>query len=359
MLHTDFKEGEGMLDNTDAPGLTYAESGVDIKAQSTLVERIKGLAASTPRKGVVSGIGGFAALYELPLHQYPQPLLVSGSDGVGTKLKLAHALNRHDTIGIDLVAMCVNDVLCHRADPLYFLDYFATGQLNVDQATDIIRGIAEGCSRAGISLIGGETAELPGLYHGDDYDLAGFCVGIVDKKTMITPERVIPGDALIALASSGAHSNGYSLIRRVVEQSQVGLDFMIADKTLGDWLIEPTRIYVSALQSLWQRVEVHGMAHITGGGLVENCPRFLPAYTQARLSRDSWDWPELFTWLQARGNIADSEMLKTFNLGVGMVIAVAQEDVAKVLDHLAMQQEKAWVIGEVEASSAADPVVVW
>jgi phosphoribosylformylglycinamidine cyclo-ligase len=330
--------------------LSYADSGVNIDAQSRFVERIKGLVKKTPRQGVLSGVGGFAAMYELPLDKYASPVLVSGSDGVGTKLKLAHLLNKHDTIGIDLVAMCVNDVLCHRADPLYFLDYFATGRLNIEQAEAVISGIVEGCQQAGISLIGGETAELPGLYHGDDYDLAGFCVGIVDKPQVIDASKVKAGDAVLALASSGPHSNGYSLIRKVVELAADGVDTALGSQSLGEALLEPTRIYVRSLQALWARVDVHGLAHITGGGMVENLPRVLPGNMKAVLSRNSWQWPEVFNWIQTRGNVADSEMMRTFNLGVGMMVVVAQEEAELALDILSSEGESVWQIGTVEFS---------
>jgi phosphoribosylformylglycinamidine cyclo-ligase len=342
-----------------AVGLTYAASGVDIEAQSQLVEKIKQLASATPRQGVVSGVGGFAALYELPLNVYSQPIMVSGSDGVGTKLKLAQALGKHDTIGIDLVAMCVNDVLCHRADPLYFLDYFATGLLNVDQAADIIKGIAAGCVEAGMALIGGETAELPGIYHGDDYDLAGFCVGMVDKKNLLLPEKVNEGDVILALGSSGPHSNGYSLIRKVVELAPAGFDTQLSNRSLGEILLEPTKIYAKSLQALWSSVDIHGLAHITGGGLVENTPRILPEHTCALLRRDTWQWPEVFTWLQARGNIADNEMLKTFNLGVGMLVVLAAEDAGRAIEILQQQGENVWRIGSVGDSEQQNPSVEW
>ncbi len=347
-----------MTEDNQTTGLTYAASGVDIEAQAQLVERIKRLAHATPRTGVVSGVGGFAALYELPLDKYPQPILVSGSDGVGTKLKLAHAMNRHDTIGIDLVAMCVNDVLCHRADPLYFLDYFATGMLNLDQAEDIIKGIAAGCIQAGMALIGGETAELPGLYHGDDYDLAGFCVGLVDKSRMLSPQQVEVGDAVLAIASSGPHSNGYSLIRRIVELAPAGFATELGGRRLGEILLEPTKIYVRSLQALWSLIDLHGLAHITGGGLLENTPRILPEYTSAVLDLNTWQWPEIFTWLQARGNVADSEMFKTFNLGVGMLVVVAAADVEQAINILQQQGEQVWRIGVIDKSEVKSPSVV-
>jgi phosphoribosylformylglycinamidine cyclo-ligase len=347
-----------MTHDDQTTGLTYAASGVDIEAQANLVERIKRLAQATPRSGVVSGVGGFAALYELPLATYPQPILVSGSDGVGTKLKLAHAMSRHDTIGIDLVAMCVNDVLCHRADPLYFLDYFATGMLNVDQAEEIIKGIATGCTQAGMALIGGETAELPGLYHGDDYDLAGFCVGMVDKSKMFTPQQVEVGDAVLAIASSGPHSNGYSLIRRIVELAPAGYDTDLGGQCLGDILLEPTKIYAKSLQALWSSIDLHGLAHITGGGLIENTPRILPEFTSAVLDLESWKWPEIFTWLQSHGNVADSEMFKTFNLGVGMLVVLAESDVEQAIDILQQQGEQVWRMGVIEKSAVQSPTVV-
>ena len=331
--------------------LSYADSGVDIDAQADFVDTVKRLVKKTPRDGVLSGVGGFAALYELPLERYASPVLVSGSDGVGTKLKLAHLLNKHDTVGIDLVAMCVNDVLCHRADPLYFLDYFATGRLNVVQAEAVLTGIVEGCKQAGISLIGGETAELPGLYHGDDYDLAGFCVGIADKSHIISPSEVSAGDVVLALASSGPHSNGYSLIRKVIELAAEGVDTPLdSGETLGEALLKPTRIYARSLQALWSHVHVHGFAHITGGGLVENVPRALPENLQAVLSQASWQWPEVFKWIQSRGNVADSEMKRTFNLGVGMTLIVAEKDMSRAIDILQSEGETVWQLGVIETA---------
>ena len=331
-------------------GFTYADAGVSIDAQSALVERIKGMAMTTPRAGVLAGIGGFGGLFELPVAAYEQPILVSGSDGVGTKLALAHQLNQHDTIGIDLVAMCVNDILCHGAKPLYFLDYFATGRLQVDQAAAVIAGIAAGCRQAECSLLGGETAEMPGLYQGDDYDLAGFCVGLVDKPRLIQPDLVQAGDVLLALASSGPHANGYSLIRRIVSHAAVTLSEDIGGKSLGDVLLAPTSIYVKGVMALLASVDVHGLAHITGGGLTENVPRMLPAGLQARLLASSWEWPMIFHWLQANGRVSLAEMRRTFNLGVGMVVALPPHCVEVAQGLLAEQGLESWVVGDVVAA---------
>ncbi|ADC62568.1 phosphoribosylformylglycinamidine cyclo-ligase [Allochromatium vinosum] len=337
--------------------LSYRSAGVDIDAGARLVERIKPLAAATRRPGVLDGLGGFGALFELPLERFRQPVLVSGTDGVGTKLKLAIELGRHDTIGIDLVAMCVNDILVSGAEPLFFLDYYATGRLDVDVATAVVSGIARGCELAGCALTGGETAEMPGLYGAGDYDLAGFCVGIVEKDAIIQPERVAPGDRLIALAASGPHSNGYSLIRKVIETSGADLSQTLGETTLGEALLAPTRIYVRSVLSLIAAQHVHALAHITGGGLTENLPRVLPAGTQACIDLDSWTRPAVFDWLQTQGGIAETEMLRTFNCGVGMVVCVAADSADDALAHLRAQGETAWVIGRIEATEGEPRVV--
>lgn len=339
------------------PSLSYKDAGVDINAGNALVERIKGVAKRTRRSEVMAGLGGFGALFEIP-KGYDEPVLVSGTDGVGTKLKLAMDLNRHDTIGIDLVAMCVNDLIVTGAEPLFFLDYYATGQLNVDVAANVVEGIGKGCELAGAALVGGETAEMPGMYQGEDYDLAGFCVGVVEKTQIITGEQVQAGDKLIALPSSGPHSNGYSLIRKVLEVSNASLDQDLAGRPLGDALLEPTRIYVKPLLDLFKQVPVKALAHITGGGLLENIPRVMPANTVAHIDASSWQQPAVFDWLQQQGNIAVDEMHRTFNCGVGMVICVAAEDADAALENLKQSGEKPWLIGHIAPGDQEEPIVV-
>ncbi len=329
--------------------ISYRDAGVDIDAGNSLVERIKPVAARTRRPGVLTGLGGFGALFEIPLDRYRQPLLVSGTDGVGTKLKLAIDSRRHDTIGIDLVAMCANDIVVQGAEPLFFLDYYATGKLDVDVAADVVAGIGRGCELAGAALIGGETAEMPGMYAAHDYDLAGFCVGIVDKDKLIDGQSVQPGDTLVALASSGPHSNGYSLIRKIIEVSGASLHSELDGRPLLDWLLEPTRIYVKPLLALLEQVEVRSLCHITGGGLPENLPRVLPDNTVARIETASWQWPAVFSWLQQQGQVATFEMYRTFNCGVGMVICVPAAQLAQCLSILQAQGESAWVLGCIEA----------
>ena len=337
--------------------LSYKDAGVDIDAGNALIERIKGVARRTRRPEVMAGLGGFGALFELP-KGYHEPVLVSGTDGVGTKLKLALELNRHDHIGIDLVAMCVNDLIVAGAEPLFFLDYYATGKLDVDIATRVVSGIGEGCELAGASLVGGETAEMPGMYEGEDYDLAGFCVGIVEKSKIIDGSKVAAGDVLIGLPASGPHSNGYSLIRKIIEVSNADLHQNLGDTTLGEALMQPTRIYVKALLELFKQVDVRALSHITGGGLLENIPRVLPADSVAVLDTQSWQKPAVFDWLQTNGNVEDTEMYRTFNCGVGMVIVVTKEDQQKTLDALTACQEQPWVIGHIEKNSGADEAVV-
>jgi len=341
---------------TPGPNLSYRDAGVDIDAGNALVERIKPVVAKTFRPGVLTGLGGFGALFELPAGRYRNPVLVSGTDGVGTKLKLALDLRRHDTVGIDLVAMCVNDIVVTGAEPLFFLDYYATGRLELEVATDVIRGIARGCEQAGCALTGGETAEMPGMYAEGDYDLAGFAVGIAEKDALITPERVRPGDALVAIASSGAHSNGYSLIRKILKVSGIPLDRRVGDVPLADALLAPTRIYVRPLLRLMGEVRVHGLAHITGGGITENLPRALPAGTKARVDLSSWQRPPLFRWLQEQGGVAETEMLRTFNCGVGMIACVAAPDLERTCAILAEAGEQAWPLGSVEPGEG--PAVV-
>ena len=320
--------------------LTYKDSGVDITKGNQLIERIKPIAKSTFRPGVLAGLGGFGAMFEIPLDKYKNPVLISGTDGVGTKLKVAEMLNKHDTIGIDLVAMCVNDLIVQGAEPLFFLDYFATGSLNPDIATSVIEGIGEGCRQSGCSLIGGETAEMPGMYSGEDYDLAGFCVGIAEKSRIIDGSKVSEGDHIVALGSSGPHSNGYSLIRKVLEKSSP------TDEQLNS-LIEPTRIYVRSILSLLNTLPVHAISHITGGGLLENIPRVLPDHLAAKLDPASWTQPEIFQWLQDQGNIATSEMYRVLNCGVGMVVVISKESSNEAINHLNSCGENAWLIGEV------------
>lgn len=326
--------------------LDYQAAGVNIDAGNRLVDNIKPLAARTKRPEVLGGLGGFGALVEIPAG-YRHPILVSGTDGVGTKLRLAMQMGKHDTIGIDLVAMCVNDIVVSGAEPLFFLDYYATGHLEVATATDVIKGIATGCELAGAALVGGETAEMPSMYEGEDYDLAGFCVGVVEKSEIIDGSQVKSGDILIALASSGAHSNGYSLIRKVIEVSGAALNSPFAGRTLGEVLLEPTRIYVKSILALMKAVQVKALSHITGGGLLENIPRVLPENCCAQLQRNSWQVPEVFQWLQQQGQIADREMWRTFNCGVGMVICVAPEQVETALACLQAHGENAWVIGQI------------
>jgi len=335
--------------------LSYKDAGVDIDAGTQLVERIKPIAKRTQRPGVLSGLGGFGSLFELPLDRYNKPVLVSGTDGVGTKLKLAMMLNKHDTIGIDLVAMCVNDIIVTGAEPLFFLDYYATGKLNLDVASDVIAGIGKGCELAGAALVGGETAEMPGMYEGEDYDLAGFSVGIAEKDNIIDGSTVAVGDVLIGLASSGAHSNGYSLIRKVIEL-QDDLNQTLDGEPLADVLLEPTRIYVKSLLELIRLQPIHALAHITGGGITENLPRVLPDNTVANVTLGSWPTPALFDWLQEEGNISDDEMLKTFNCGIGMVICVAQENVDAALAQLKQSGESAYTIGHI-AQADGEPTV--
>ncbi len=336
--------------------LSYRDAGVDIDAGNALVEKIKSSVASTRRSGVMGNLGGFGGLFELPLERYKHPLLVSGTDGVGTKLKLANQLGKHDTIGIDLVAMCVNDILVLGAEPLFFLDYYATGALDTTIAADVIEGIAEGCRQAGAALIGGETAEMPGMYQAGDYDLAGFCVGIVEKDQAIDGSKVRPGDVLIALASSGPHSNGYSLIRKIIEVSGSDLSEDCDGVPLADALLEPTKIYVTALKDIIANVDVHALAHITGGGLLENIPRVLPDNTCAVINAGSWSMPAVFAWLQHNGNVEQAEMYRTFNCGVGMVVVAAENDAESILQMLNENGTEAWQLGRIEASSGAAAV---
>lgn len=336
--------------------LSYRDAGVDIDAGNNLVDRIKPLASATKRPGVMAGLGGFGALFELPLDRYKEPVLVSGTDGVGTKLKLAIDLNKHTTIGIDLVAMCVNDLIVQGAEPLFFLDYYATGKLNVDAATDVIAGIVEGCKQSNAALVGGETAEMPGMYQTEDYDLAGFCVGIVEKSKIIDGSKVKVGDVLLGLPSSGPHSNGYSLIRKVIEVSKADLNQSFDGATLGERLLEPTTIYIKPLLALLDEVEVHAMSHITGGGLLENLPRVMPENTCAVIDKTSWKRPAVFDWLQETGNIEDKEMYRTFNNGIGMVLMLDKNVADKAIEILNKHNIKALRIGQIEAKKNDESV---
>jgi len=340
-------------------GISYRDAGVDIDAGDALIERIKPFAKRTTRPEVMGGLGGFGALFQVPLERYREPVLVAGTDGVGTKLRLALQLHKHDTIGIDLVAMCVNDLIVQGAEPLFFLDYYATGKLDVDTAAEVVEGIAAGCEQAGCALIGGETAEMPGMYHGGDYDLAGFAVGIVEKSKIIDGSKVSAGDALIGLASSGPHSNGYSLIRKVIEVSNVYLGEDFHGKTLGETLLVPTRIYIKPLLKLLAEVDVHTMAHITGGGLLENIPRVLPENCRAVIDSKSWQRPPIFDWLQQKGQISEREMHRVFNCGVGMVIAVAANDLERSLALLQAAGEQAWKLGSIDTRTANGEQVVF
>lgn len=338
--------------------LSYKDAGVDINAGNDLVERIKEDVKRTRRPEVMGGLGGFCALCSIP-SKYKEPILVSGTDGVGTKLRLAIDLNKHDGIGIDLVAMCVNDLVVQGAEPLFFLDYYATGKLDVDVAAEVIKGIAHGCEQSGCALVGGETAEMPGMYHSGDYDLAGFCVGVVEKSEIIDASKVKVGDSLIALASSGPHSNGYSLIRKVLEVSGSDAATVLLDgKPLAEHLLAPTKIYVKSILQLIKHVDVHAISHLTGGGFWENIPRVLPAHVKAVIHENSWQWPTVFDWLQQQGNIDRYEMYRTFNCGVGMVIALPEKDVETALALLRQAGEQAWVIGQIEALGSGEQQVV-
>lgn len=337
--------------------LSYRDAGVDIEAGNNLVDVIKPIAARTRRPGVMAGLGGFGAMFEIP-GQYKQPVLVSGTDGVGTKLKLAMEMAKHDTIGIDLVAMCANDLIVQGAEPLFFLDYYATGKLSIETAAAVVKGIGAGCEQAGCALIGGETAEMPGMYEGEDYDLAGFCVGVVEKDKIIDGSKVKAGDVIIGLASSGPHSNGYSLIRKIIEVSGAKLDDKFDDSTLGETLLAPTRLYIKPLLDLFRKIDVHALAHITGGGLLENLPRVMPQGCQAVISSQSWQRPAIFDWLQQQGNVEEKEMHRTFNCGVGMTMIVAAEDLDKTLECLRNHGETAWHIGTIHDASASDESVV-
>ncbi|NND39095.1 MAG: phosphoribosylformylglycinamidine cyclo-ligase [Pseudomonadales bacterium] len=337
-------------------GLTYRDAGVDIEAGNALVERIKSATAKTKRDGVLGGLGGFGAMFKIP-SSYQKPILVAGTDGVGTKLKLAIDSGRHDGVGIDLVAMCVNDLLVCGAEPLFFLDYYATAALQLDVAEAVIGGIADGCAMAGAALIGGETAEMPGMYASGDYDLAGFCVGVVEEDQVIDGSAIAAGDVVLGISSSGPHSNGYSLVRKILQHNSVELQQTFAGATLADALLQPTKIYVKALQPLLLAGDIHGLAHITGGGITENLPRVLPDSCKAVIDLDGWDLPEIFGWLRQMGNVANEEMLRTFNCGIGMIAVVPAERASAALQALADTGETAFNIGVIKARTAAEPAV--
>ena len=339
------------------PSLSYKDAGVDIDAGDTLVQAIKPIAKATARPEVMASLGGFGALFELPVHKYKNPVLVSGTDGVGTKLRLAIDSEKHDQVGIDLVAMCVNDLIVQGAEPLFFLDYYATGKLDIHVAKDVINGIGEGCQQAGCALIGGETAEMPGMYPVGDYDLAGFCVGIVEKDQLIDGSKVQAGDKLIGIASSGPHSNGYSLIRKIIEVSGANLNEELNGQKLIDALMAPTKIYVKSLLELFKTVDVHALSHITGGGLIENLPRVMPNHTCAKIDSQAWQRPAVFDWLQEQGNVDKIEMHRTFNCGIGMVVVIAADQADTALAQLKVLGEQAWLIGEMVHSETVQPHV--
>jgi phosphoribosylformylglycinamidine cyclo-ligase len=345
------------LSEQNQDSFNYKSAGVDIAAGSELVERIKPIAARTRTAGVLSGLGGFGSMFELPLDRYTNPILVSGTDGVGTKLKLAIESGIHNTVGIDLVAMCVNDIIVQGAEPLFFLDYFATGKLDVDTAAAVIEGIGVGCEQAGAALVGGETAEMPGMYADGEYDLAGFCVGIVEKSKIIDGSKVKAGDKLIGIASSGPHSNGYSLIRKILEHSSASLSDTFEGSTLGKVFLEPTRIYVKSLLSLLDQVPVHALAHITGGGITENLPRVLPNGISAQINLTAWEFQPIFKWLQEQGNVSQADMLTTFNCGVGMIVIVPAGQENAALRYLELSGEIAFPLGELVVSEGKTEVI--
>jgi phosphoribosylformylglycinamidine cyclo-ligase len=343
---------------TNTNSISYRDAGVDIEAGDALVEQIKPYAKRTMRPEVLGGIGGFGSLFAVP-KKFKEPILVSGTDGVGTKLKLAFELNKHDTVGIDLVAMSVNDILVQGAEPLFFLDYFACGKLEVGTAAQVIKGIAEGCEQSGCALVGGETAEMPGMYPAGEYDLAGFAVGCVDKEKIINGTTISVGDVVLGLASSGAHSNGYSLIRKLITKSGIDFESDFDGRKFKDVVMAPTKIYVKSLLKLIDALPVKGMAHITGGGITENIPRVLPQGLTAEISAKSWELPALFKWLQAEGNITHSEMYKTFNCGIGMAVVVAKENASQAKQLLIEAGETVYEIGHIRAQTAGEaPTVV-
>jgi|TARA_E500000178_G_scaffold344507_1_gene392903 phosphoribosylformylglycinamidine cyclo-ligase len=340
--------------NNKNQSLSYKNSGVDIDAGAQLIEEIKDSVTRTNRPEVLSGLGGFGGLFEMPT-SYRQPVLVSSADGVGTKLKLATTYEKHQNVGVDLVAMCVNDIICSGAEPLFFLDYFATGKLNIRTAASVIKSIANGCELSGCALIGGETAEMPGMYGGTDYDLAGFCVGVVEKNKIIDGSKVSPGDSLLALRSSGPHSNGFSLIRKVLEECETPVfNEHIDNNPLIDLLMTPTKIYVKSVLKLHKEVPIHGLAHITGGGLLENIPRFLPPNSKAKINCSSWEIPKVFEWIKQKGNLDMHEMYRTFNCGIGMVICVSPRDIDQALTVLKKSGEEPFLIGHVQTTDTSE-----
>lgn len=343
--------------SNSTPSLSYRDAGVDIDAGNALVDEIKAVSRKTNRPEVLSELGGFGAMCEIP-RGYMQPVLVSATDGVGTKLKLAMEMGKHDTIGIDLVAMCVNDLIVCGAEPLFFLDYYATGGLNVASAVQVVKGIGAGCELAGCALIGGETAEMPGMYSNEDYDLAGFSVGVVEKSKIIDQKKVVVGDNLIGLTSSGPHSNGYSLIRKIIEVSGAKLDQPFGESTLGETLLEPTEIYVKTIAALAGSVDIHALAHITGGGITENLPRVLPEAAQAQIRADAWARPKIFNWLQEKGGVSDSEMLRTFNCGIGMILCVSAEQTKRTLEILNKDSDQAFLLGSVASRNSDEDASV-
>lgn len=345
------------IQNQSKNSISYKDAGVDIDAGNALVEAIKPIAKATARPGVNTSLGGFGALFELDMQKYKAPLLVSGTDGVGTKLRLAIDSGKHDQVGIDLVAMCVNDLIVQGAEPLFFLDYYATGQLDIEVAASVVKGIGDGCLLAGCALTGGETAEMPGMYPKGDYDLAGFCVGIVEKEDLIDGKQVAAGDVLLGLASSGPHSNGYSLIRKVMEVSGANPEQDCDGQPLIDALMAPTRIYVKSVLELMKTVNIHAISHITGGGLLENLPRVMPQNTQATIDTSSWQRPPVFDWIQTAGNVEFEEMHRTLNCGIGLVIVVKPEDQDKAIEALTAQGETVSVIGVIETSEQTEPSV--
>lgn len=342
---------------TNTQSISYKDAGVDIDAGNALVDAIKPIAKATTRPEVPASLGGFGALFELDMSKYKNPLLVSGTDGVGTKLRLAIDSGKHDQVGIDLVAMCVNDLIVQGAEPLFFLDYYATGKLDLNVATDVVKGIGEGCLQSGCALIGGETAEMPGMYPQGDYDLAGFCVGIVEKSDLIDGTKVKAGDIMLGLSSTGPHSNGYSLIRKILEVSNADLNMDIDGQPLIDALMAPTKIYVKPLLELMKQIDIHALSHITGGGLLENLPRVMPNNTSATINTNSWQRPAVFDWLQEQGNVEYEEMHRTLNCGIGMVIVVDEADKDKAIDLLTAAGEQVSVIGQIESSDQEKPSV--
>ena len=346
-----------MSKNTDNNSFTYRDAGVDIEAGDALVDKIKPFAKRTMRPEVMSAIGGFGSMFAMP-EKFKEPVLVSGTDGVGTKLKLAFELDKHDTVGIDLVAMSVNDILVQGAEPLFFLDYFACGKLSVDTAADVVKGIAAGCEESGCALVGGETAEMPGMYPAGEYDLAGFVVGCVDKANIIDGTTIADGDVVLGLASSGAHSNGYSLIRKLIEKSGIDMDADFEGRPFKDVVMTPTKLYVKSILALLEAMPVKGMAHITGGGITENIPRVLPAGLTAEINANGWELPPLFKWLQAQGNIADNEMYKTFNCGIGMAVIVAKENAVEAMKVLAAKGETVYQIGQIRPQKADEAATI-